>query len=398
MRQPRFAIVSAVVATFLAVAVRAGETTSADVAQADNRVGFKLFAELVRNSPGTNILISPASIAFALGVAYNGAGGETAAEMACALELQGMDIESVNGGHASVLKSLQAPTSGVELRVANSLWVEQRVKFHPKFIQTAKKAFESEVTTLELSSTKAVARINNWVREKTRGKIDGIVDRLSPDDVLVILNAVYFHGSWEEEFDARATRDKGFRLVDRTTRPLPMMSRTGDFPYFEGPNFQAVALPYSDKVASFYVVLPDTSSSLAAVVADLTSATWTEWTRALSVSRGNVALPRFEMSYDVRLNESLAALGMKRAFDESADFAAMADVRPLFISDVRHKSRIEVNERGTQAAASTSVTATASIPIVPFVMIIDRPFLCAIQDRVTGLVLFLGAVTDPRRT
>src|SRR5262245_45501829 len=135
MRARRVAIVSSVLATFLAVASRAGEVTLADVAQADNRFGFELFAELARRNPGTNILISPASIAFALGIAYTGAGGETAAEMARVLELQGLDIETVNDGHATVLKSLQAPASGVELRVANSLWAERRVTFHPAFIQ-----------------------------------------------------------------------------------------------------------------------------------------------------------------------------------------------------------------------------------------------------------------------
>jgi serpin B len=250
---------------------------------------------------------------------------------------------------------------------------------------------------LDLVDVAAISRINTWVREATRGKIDGIVDRLSRDVVLVIVNAVYFRGTWDEAFDTKATRDMGFTLLDGTIEPRPMMSRTGTFPYLEGPDFQAIALPYSGKMVSLQVILPDSGSTLAEAVASLSSETWSNWTEQLQPSHGHVALPRFEMSYDLRLDEALQTLGMKQAFDASADFAAMADVRPLFIGEVRHKSRIEVNELGTEAAAATSVVMLREISgsrNAPFVMIVDRPFLFAIRDRITGLVLF--RVATPR--
>ena len=225
MRGSRFAIVSNALTSFLVGAGCAGDATSADpVAQADNRFGFKLFRELARSSPGANILVSPASIAFALGATYNGAHGETASELARCLELQGLDLKTVNRANADLLKSLQVASAGVELDVANSLWAEQDVTFRPAFIQTARNSYRAQVTTLDFQSANAVARINAWVQEKTRGKIDRIVERLSPDDVLVILNAVYFHGSWDEAFDAKGTRDQPFNLLDGSTRACPMMA------------------------------------------------------------------------------------------------------------------------------------------------------------------------------
>lgn len=375
----------------------AGDSTGR-VAQTHNRFGFKLFSELCSLGPPDNVLVSPSSIAFALGVVYNGARGQTAEEMARCLELQGLDPDVVNRGDADLLRSLRSQGKDVELQVATSLWAERSVTFRPAFLRQAESSVQARVTQLNLSTAGAVSRINTWVREMTHGKIDGIVERLDPEDVLVIVNAVYFHAPWAEEFDAKATRDKGFTLLDGSIVPRPMMSRTGTFPYFKGAHFQEAALPYSGNMMSFHVILPDSGSTLSEVVDTLSHETWNIW--QLQPTRGYVELPRFEMSYDLMMNEALVALGMKIAFTEAADFGVMADVHPLFISEVRHKCRMQVHERGTQAAAATEVRMTQGAAVepstAPFTMIVDRPFLCAIRDRITGLVLFLGVVTEPQ--
>jgi serpin B len=263
------------------------------------------------------------------------------------------------------------------------------------FLNTAKNSFQAPTAVLDFTSPKAVVRINDWVRDNTRGKIDGIVNRIEPDDVLLIVNAVYFHGEWEQAFDVKSTRDMDFTLLDGTKRLCPMMKRHEKVLYFETPEVQIVELPYTGKTVAFRVVLPAKGSTLTDVVAGLNGDVWREWTQKLEPREGTLYLPRFEMSFDETLNEALKTLGVRQAFGRAADFSAMADGE-LFISEVRHKSRIEVNEKGTEAAATTSVRMSRSaVSVRGFVVTVDRPFLYAIQDRATGVILFLGAITNP---
>jgi len=394
-------------AVFLCFVLRAAIVLAASgkpldpLVQASNRFGAKLLAEIYRQNPRQNVFISPASIALALGVAWSGARGETRAEMGRCLGIEGLGLDSLHAGTAGLLRSIHRKDPGIELEIATSLWVASGEALRRDFVERTAKAYEAQVVQLEPGDT--AARIDAWVREKTHGKIDSIVDKLPHDLVLEILNAVYFHGAWAEEFDEKETQEKPFHLLGGGVEPLPMMARYGTYPYFEGAGFRAAALAYVGDMMHLCVVLPDSQSGLGAVIASLASDTGWGWAQQLEPRYGEVVLPRFTLTYDLTMNEVLKKMGMERAFDPGrADFSGMAGVAgDMWINRVRHKSWVEVNERGTEAAAVTEVEMTkgteAVAPSKPFRLIVDRPFLCVVRDRMTGLVLFLGVVTHPQQ-
>ena len=402
MHVPRV-VRSAVLLCFVlraASVLAASEKPLDPLVQASNRFGAKLLAEIHRQHPQENVFISPASIALALGVAWSGARGETRAEMGRCLEIERLGLGPEHAGTAGLLRSIHRTDPGIELEIATSLWVGPGETLRSDFVERTAKAYEAQVEQLETGDT--AARINAWVREKTHGKIDSIVDKLPPALVVEILNAVYFHGTWAEEFDEKETREKPFHLLDGGVEPLSMMARYGTYPYFEGTGFRAAALAYLGDMMHLCVVLPDSQSGLGVVIASLASDTEWGWAQQLEPRSGEVVLPRFTLTYDLTMNEVLKKMGMERAFDPGrADFSGIV-AGDMWINRVRHKSWVEVNERGTEAAAVTVVEGVASSDVShvarnPFRLVVDRPFLCVVRDRMTGLVLFLGVVTHPQR-
>jgi serpin B len=216
---------------------------------------------------------------------------------------------------------------------------------------------------------------------------------------VILANAIYFKGKWDRPFDKQATKDHAFNVLPGgTPKPVPMMWQHGRFNYQQGDGFQAVRLPYAGEHLQMYLFLPDTNSSPTKLLADLNANTWRDKILPkFQDKKGTLALPRFKLDYDVILNDPLKALGMRQAFSNRADFSAMAD-EPLFVSEVKQKSFVEVNEEGTEAAAVTTVTMLAGAvqrPAKPFEMIVDRPFLFVIGDDQTKSILFMGVIYDP---
>jgi serpin B len=256
------------------------------------------------------------------------------------------------------------------------------------------------VRTLDLTSPAAVPTINRWVSDETNGKIEHLIERIEHEK-LFLLNAIYFKGAWASEFDKAKTRDDDFTLV-RGSKRVPMMSQSGNYPYLETKDFQAVSLPYGGGRVSFYVFLPTQQSSLAAFEKNLTEANWQQWMQGFNATDGDISLPRFRVEYEATLNDALKALGMGVAFDEGrANFSGMirASGQNVYISRVKHKTFAEVNEEGTEAAAVTSTEMRATSAMRPqqrFNMVVDRPFFCAIRDNSTGAVLFMGSIYDPQ--
>ena len=366
---------------------------------ANTQFSFKLFSELRAQYPDQNIFISPASIAFALAMTYNGARGETQHAMAHALQLPDMRLDEVNRANAALRRALTNSDAEVELAIANALWARQHLRFKPAFVQGIKDFYNAEVGSINFDDPKSPAIINAWVSRQTHDKITQIVDQIPREAMLFLINAVYFKGKWKKPFDAAQTRDRTFTLLHGRQKLHPMMTQSGRYSYYQGPAFQAVNLPYGENSkVSLYVFLPNRDSSLMALSQLLTAENWQTWIPQFRVIPGMIVLPRFKIAYEVELNEVLKALGMGVAFDEQrADFEGMLASPPqLFISKVKHKTFAEVNEEGTEAAAVTSVEMfTTSAPAQTFRMIIDRPFLCAIRDNTTGTLLFLGAILEP---
>lgn len=364
---------------------------------AKNRFGFRLLTELTQGRIKENIVLSPYSIASALAMTYNGAAGETKAAMARALDIEGIGLDELNQGEKGLLEGLQEKDARLQLIVANSLWARKGISFKTGFINRVKRFFSAEASVLDFNSPEALAKINGWVREKTRGRIEKIVERILPDAVLYLINAVYFKGKWQDEFDPKQTYETDFHLPDGTKKRVKMMHRSNRFSYLARDGFQAVKLPYGDGRMSMVVFLPDESLGLNGLIAHLTSENYSIWQAEFATRQGEVGLPRFKLEYEQSLNEPLKALGMAIAFDLNiADFSEMSPMKGIAIGEVRHKSFIEVNEEGTEAAAVTSVEMVmTAMPVDRFSMICDRPFLFAIQDNLSGAILFLGAVVKP---
>ncbi|MGQ9708823.1 MAG: serpin family protein, partial [bacterium] len=364
---------------------------------AKNRFGFKLFGTLTRTGINDNVFISPFGIATALTMTYNGAGGETRAAMARCLEIEGVPLEELNEQESGLAAGLQKGDARVQLLIANSLWARKGVAFKSGFLKRVKQFYQAEATVLDFASSEAPDRINNWVKQKTRGKIDRIVDRIAPEVVLFLINAVYFKGKWQEEFDPGLTAEADFHLIDGGRQRVMMMRRSGRFNYRAGEGFQAVALPYGEGRFSMVVLLPDDSLGLEGLILNLTDENWQRWQADFESRQGEVELPRFKIEYEQSLKEVLKRQDMAVAFDlNRADFSEMSNRSGIAIGDVKHKSFIEVNEEGTEAAAVTSVEMVmTAMPVDRFRMVVDRPFVFAIQDNKTAAIIFLGAVVKP---
>jgi serpin B len=374
------------------------QTVNPKLVDANTRFGFKLYSEILKQEQGKNVFVSPSSLAIALAMTYNGANGETKQAMAKTLELQGMSLTELNQANADLKSLLENPDKAVQLAIANSLWARQGIAFKPDFVQRNQKYYKAQVTDLDFRDPQAVPTINNWVQQNTRGKIDSIVDRIDPDDVLFLINAIYFKGDWTQKFDKAATANKPFKLANGQQKQHPMMTQTGEYRYYETEQFQAVSLPYGGRRVSMYVFLPKPNANLTQFHQKLTTENWQNWMRQFSNRPGSIALPRFKLEYDVELSRALSALGMDVAFSRRANFGGIS-TEPTQIDEVKHKTFVEVNEEGTEAAAVTSIgiRATSAIePQPPFQMVVDRPFFCVIRDNQTGSVLFMGSIVDPK--
>lgn len=365
---------------------------------ANNKFGFALFKQLAEEEE-ENLFISPASIITALAMTYNGAEDETKAAMEEALNLKGMSTDEVNEAFRDLLTVLENPDPKIELAIANSLWAREGLSFNESFLKRNKDYYRAEISFLDFSDAKAADTINSWVLKQTKGKIEDLITPLvDPETVLFLINAIYFKGQWTKPFDPENTRDSLFTLPSGEAADVPTMFERGNFSYLENDLFQAVKLPYGkNERVSMCLFLPDEGSSLQDFYGELNQANWDKWFASFGNMEGELGLPKFSFDYEVALNEALKTLGMDAAFDPlRADFDSISPGPPsLYISDVKHKSYIDVGEEGTEAAAATSVEIRVTAMLESFNMIIDRPFFFAIADDLTGTILFMGTVLNP---
>lgn len=371
----------------------------ARLVEASTKFGFNLFDRLAQKDTNKNIFISPSSVAIALSMTYNGASGETQQAIAKALALQGLNIDEVNSFNQTIQELLANGDKNVQLSIANSLWARQDIALETSFLNIVNVFYQAKVTNLNFNDPNSANTINAWVRQNTKNKIDKIVDRISPDSLLFLINAVYFKGEWEVPFEKTLTKPKTFNLADGSTIQHPAMARSGEYRYYEAPNFQAISLPYGSGRFSMEVFLPKPNSNLTEFQKQLTAQNWQEWSTKFTRKDGFIQLPRFKMEYAISLKDALQNMGMAIAFDANkADFSKLSNVK-AFIGDVKHKTFVDVNEEGTEAAAVTSVemrvTSARPSEEPPFRMIVDRPFFLTISDRQTGTIIFMGAIKNP---
>lgn len=371
--------------------------TNRQLIVANNRFGFKLLTNLLAQKPNQNVFVSPLSITIALKMLQNGANGETLKAIKEVLELTELSDVQSDRSYQQLLKTLKSLDSEVQLSLANSLWVNQNIPLKDQFIDSSQKYYQGQVTNLDFTQSQAQDTINRWVEQQTQGKITAVVDALKPEDILFLINAIYFKGSWTNRFDSSLTTEQPFYSTANNSQPQPMMSQTGDYRYLETEQFQAVRLPYGSEKLSMYIFLPSENINLTGFSQQLTAANWQQWISLMRSRQGNLEIPQFKLEYGTNLNSALATLGMSISMGEQADFSRMSEAS-VKIDQIEHKTFIEVNEEGTEAAGVTSgqigITSFEP-PTQPFTMKVNRPFFCAIRDDVSGTILFMGNIIDP---
>ncbi|MEA3432829.1 MAG: serpin family protein [candidate division WOR-3 bacterium] len=364
--------------------------------KSDNKFGFKLFKEIIKEEKDKNVFISPLSVSMALGMTYNGANGSTQEAMQKTLELSGLTIQEVNESYKSLIELLTGLDPKVQFQIANSIWYRQEYSFEEEFINLCKTYFNALVRGLDFNDPNAADTINGWVEENTNGRIKEIVDKpINPLTVMFLINAIYFKGTWTYEFDEELTKDDWFYLPDGSRKPCKMMEQRSEYNYFSNPDFQAIDLPYGDGDFSMTIFLPRPQKNVDSLIAEFNEENWDNWINSFSKDSGDIYIPKFTLEYGIKLNDVLKALGMGIAFDPYwADFTRMYKPGGIWIDKVKHKTFVKVNEEGTEAAAVTSVEMILGAGF-GFYMRVDRPFVFVIRENKSQTILFMGKIVEP---
>lgn len=363
---------------------------------ASNQFSFDLFREATRRLPAdSNAFLSPFSASMALGMALNGAGGLTFDSMRVALRAGEAPLSDLNSAYRDLLQLYTTLDRTTELVVANGVWVDQGFPVRPEFLATVRTWFAAEATTLDLQGPDALGAINGWVKERTRNRIPKLLEKIDADEIAFLVNAVYFKGRWRIPFDPKRTSPREFRSARGESQSVPTMWLEDQIRYAQRDGFQAADLLYGNGAYAMTILLPEVGSTPGAVLATLTPASWRELDAAFHEAKIVLTLPKFTFDYRRSLVDDLKAMGMRIAFDAGqADFYGIADVRPerLYLTQVLQKAFVEVNEEGTEAAATTAVGV--GVTSAPPSMTVDRPFLFVIRERLTGNILFIGQVNE----
>lgn len=372
---------------------------SAQIVEADNEFGFELFQDIYGSETRyENIMVSPLSVSLALAMTYNGANGETKTAMEETLKLYGLTPQEINTSYQTLVNALKSLDSKVILEIANAIYYRDNFLVEQDFITTNKNYYDAEVSALDFGSPNAVKTINKWVADKTNDKIETILNEISDDQIMFLLNAIYFKGIWESKFEKKNTEKKDFHLENGSTIQTDFMQQNNTVNYINNDLFSAIELPYGQGNYNMYVFLPKTDKTLQDITDNLNKDNWKTWLESFNEADVDIKFPKFKYEYEIKLNSILSEMGMGIAFSNDADFTGINKNGGLYIDYVKHKSFIEVNEEGTEAAAVTIVAidrlsagteSTASFYV-------NRPFLFTITEKSTGAILFIGTVKNPQ--
>jgi len=367
------------------------------IANSSNIFGLKLFQSVSEKEDG-NIFISPLSFSFALGMTYNGANGETKAAMKKTLGFPDLSDIEINQSYKSLIELFTTLDEKVAFNLANSIWYREDFSVEPEFIELNKKYFNAEVSSLNFLSPIAKDVINKWCEEKTNGRIKEVIDKIPEYAVMYLINAIYFKGDWQSKFDKKFTKDQDFFKSDGKSYKVKMMMKSdSNFRYYSNEKFQAVDLPYSKGDYAMTIFLPNYNVNLNTIIKDLNHENLTLWLSNFNKRYGHLAMPRFKLEFKRSFKDILSDMGMGIAFSERlADFTRINKMGGLFISEVLHKSFLEINEEGTEAAAVTVVEIGYTSIGDEFRMTVNRPFLLVIRETKNNTVLFLGKIMEPK--
>lgn len=374
---------------------------SQQLIKADNEFGLDIFELIYKDKETpTNFMISPLSLSMCLSMAYNGAETETKEQMAKTLRIEEFTREEINQSYQSLIEKLINADSKVAMEIANSIWYKNEYLVEQSYLDVNSQFYDAEVNKCDFNDPNTVNLINQWVSDKTHEKIPEIINEIPPLAVLYLINAIYFNGSWSQEFNPESTQSISFQNSEGDNIQTEMMHREDTLNYFNNETFSAIEMPYGNGNFSMMVMLPNYDKSVDAVIAELSPENWQKWQDDFKETKNvDILFPKFKIEYEITLNNILQSMGMELAFTDMADFSIINKKKDLFISYVKHKTFVEVDEEGTEAAAVTIIgfETTSFDPNKPQKTYFHctRPFLFAITEKESGAILFMGKVGDP---
>ena len=365
---------------------------------ADNYFAFKMFREVSALAEEPNTFFSPLSLNMALGMLYNGVSGDTRTEMAETLGMADFTDIEINEYYQKMSQTLLEIDPLTEISIANSIWYREGFPVKQSFFDINQTYFDAIVKALDFSKPDAADIINQWCAEKTKDRIEEIVENpISDLTVMFLINALYFKSTWQFEFDKANTKQDDFTKAYNQKVKVNMMEQTTALPYYADQYLQCVELPYGNQAFSMVAILPGEDMDIDQLINYLDDAKWENVVNNLFGRKVWLKLPRFKVECELPLNEPVKNTGMERIFDEFfAEFANISETF-LYVSEIKQKTFVEVNEEGTEAAAVTVIiigdTSVGPDPTIRFFA--NRPFLYLIKEKSTGVILFIGLMDEP---
>ncbi len=363
----------------------------------NNKFSFELYTEIKTNP--VNIIYSPFSISTALAMTYTGAKNNTLEEMSNTLYFD-KDFNVHNNNFSTLQKNIISENKDVKINIANSLWAQQDYHFLDNFIEINKKYYNAGIQFTDFNGNIEQSRIkiNNWVEKETNNKIKDLIKKKTLDNStrLVLVNAIYFNGAWKSPFEKENNTEEIFYIFSKCETTATYMNKLITGKYYEDKLSRIVEIPYKNNIASMMIILPKKRYGIMDVEKAINEKKLNEYTEKFEYKKIQLSLPKFKFTSEFELSEQLSKMGMPNAFGSGADFSGMTGNKDLFIDKVIHKAFIEVNEKGTEAAAATAVTMRKTSATFETVKVkIDHPFIFIIKDNKTGSILFSGRVLNP---
>lgn len=384
----------------------AGELrVSAPFAQQTTQFAFDLAKRVVKTEgQGRNVFISPLSLHIALGMILNGANAQTAQEIQKTLNLNAQTLAEANQTYQNLMENLPATDPKQTLQLANSVWYRNTFEVAQSFGDVLKQTFKAEMSAQDFTNPATIGKINDWASRKTNGKIPKVIDAIQPENELFLLNALYFKADWQEPFKPELTADMPFTLASGQQTTVRMMQLNTNLRRAFRPTYVAFELSYgairtaqsTGPAYAMTVLLPAQNTTADVLLSNLTGADWSQLQKDMTLGNIDIGLPKFTLSYEIKLNDILGQMGMPTAFTDRADFTKMNPKGGLTLSFVKQNTFVAVDEKGTEAAAVT--TGGVSTTSMPLQTLCDRPFVFVIHEKTSGTVLFVGKIADPTKT
>jgi len=369
-----------------------------ELVRSDNTFGFDIFKLVMQaEKDAENLMISPLSISYALSMTLNGANGATLDSMMKALRYYDISLDEINNSYKDLTDKLMEVDERVIMEIANSVWVEEKLRVKQAFMENLMDYFNAEAHEFSVSNPDIVDIINQWIEDHTHGKIEEMIEPPLPQDIaMLLINAIYFNGKWKYEFDEDNTRDMPFYTESSEEVNVPMMNQEVTVKIAPQPEFMLVELPYGQGNYVMDIILPEGGYTCPDILPMITADNWNNWIDNLFDTNIDLYMPKFSYEYKVTLNDILSAMGMEIAFvPYEADFSNISE-QDLFISKVLHQTFIENNEEGTEAAAATVVMMElTSVPSGPMIVRLDKPFIYLIRETSTNSIIFMGKTGNP---